>query len=114
MGRRQRQKQRADRGGRSPGTPEPSGRYTPRRSASFRVRPSSHKVIGAVQLVIGIAIVVINYIDYANVRLLPGGHQEGYFILGIAIAGASSWWFGAFDRQPSPDEVRRQYSRERS
>ena len=68
-----------------------------------------HRVIGGLQIVLGVAIVIINYADY-SVHILPGGHQEGYFILGVALAAASIWWFGAFDREPSPDEIRRAYS----
>lgn len=30
---------------------------------------------------------------------LPGGHSELYLLLGVAIAGYSTWWFGWFDRE---------------
>ena len=65
------------------------------------------------ELVLGLAIVIINYIDLAHVRILPGGHQEAYFVLGLLIAVGSGWWFGWFDRTPDPDEIRRQYQRDR-
>ena len=90
-----------------------SGRYTPPKRAEYRIRPGAHKVIGVVELVLGFAIIFINYVDYANMRLLPGGHQEGYFVLGMVIAAGSLWWFGWFDRTPTPDEVRREFKRER-
>jgi hypothetical protein len=32
-----------------------------------------------------------------GVTLLPFGHQELYLILGILIAGGSSWFLGLFD-----------------
>lgn len=111
MGRRERQKQRQRGAGASEAGA--SGRYTPPRSASARVRGTRDKVIGIILLVVGVAIVVVNYVDYDGLRLLPGGHQEYYFLLGLAIAATSTWWFGAFDRSPSPDEIRRQYSQRR-
>lgn len=46
----------------------------------------------------GLALVVVNYLDYGDRALLPGGHQEGYFLLGLAIALSGSWWLGLFDR----------------
>ena len=94
-------------------SPAAGGRYTPPKRVAYRIRPRWHAVVGVVQVVFGLAIVVINYIDYANVRLLPGGHQEIYFVLGIMIAAGSVWWFGWFDRSPDPDEIRRQYQRNR-
>lgn len=33
-----------------------------------------------------------------NLTLLPGGHQELYLILGLAVAGSSTWFLGLFDR----------------
>lgn len=63
----------------------------------MRFRPTWHKVVGWSQVAFGLAIVVVNYVDYANVRILPGGHQEGYFVLGLVIAGAATWWLGLFD-----------------
>lgn len=112
MGRRERQKQR-QRGGSSSDASASSGRYTPPIASSVRIRGTRDKVIGSLLLVLGVAIVVINYVDYGGLRLLPGGHQEFYFFIGIAIAATSTWWFGAFDRSPSPEEVRRQYSQRR-
>ncbi len=42
----------------------------------------------------GIVIFMIN--DFA--RVLPGGHSEGYAFLAILLGGASTWFFGLFDR----------------
>ena len=110
MGRRQRKRDAA-----TPLEPLParSGRYTPPADQSFRFRPAWHRVVGIAQLVVGIAIVAINYIDYADLRILPGGHSELYFLLGLVIAGGSIWWFGWFDRTPSAEEIRRQYGQHR-
>lgn len=33
-----------------------------------------------------------------DVTLLPGGHSELYLLLGIAVAGSSTWFLGLFDR----------------
>jgi hypothetical protein len=37
--------------------------------------------------------------EFAENVLLPGGHSPFYFVLGIAFAGSSLWWFGWFDFQ---------------
>lgn len=81
-------------------TPAPSSRYTPH-VKSVRFRPDWHKVIGVGFLVIGIAIIILNDIVLlgASATLLPGGHTELYLILGVMIAGYSTWWFGWFDRE---------------
>jgi hypothetical protein len=62
------------------------------------MRPTWHKVVGWTLIVIGLGIVIVNYLDYADLELLPGGHNEGYFFLGGLIAVAGSWWTGLFDR----------------
>ena len=118
MGRRQR---RRDAGsstskagaGTGTGAERSTGRYTAPKKAAYRIRPAYHKVVGVVELLVGLAIVIINYIDLANVRILPGGHQEAYFVLGLVIAAGSTWWFGWFDRTPDPAEIRRQYQRDK-
>lgn len=112
MGRRQRTRARQAGSTTTEATAAPTGRYTPPKTVAFRIRPTWHKVAGVIQVLLGIALVVINYIDYAA-SILPGGHQEAYFLLGIVIAGGASWWFGAFDREPSPEEVRRQFAQQR-
>lgn len=111
MGRRQRTK-----AARTPTAPAPaaSERYTPPAALHIRVRPVWHKVLGWFTVAVGVGVVIINYLDYDNLRILPGGHNEGYFILGIAIAATSLWWFGAFDRDPDPEEIRREMARQRA
>lgn len=80
--------------------PIASSRYTPP-IKSVRFRPDWHKAVGFVLLAIGISVVVLNDIVLlgAPVTLLPGGHSELYLILGVIIAGYSTWWFGWFDRE---------------
>lgn len=98
-------------------TPKPTGttggRYTPPAEHFVTVRPAFHKVIGALQILLGLAIVLVNYVDFEDVRLLPGGHQEAYFLLGIVVAAGSLWWFGALDRTPDAEEIRRQWERQK-
>ena len=77
-------------------TPAPSGRYTPP-SKHVRIRPTWHRVVGAVEAFLGLALIAVNYIQYET-AILPGGHSELYFVAGLGIAGGSLWWFGAFDR----------------
>lgn len=83
--------------------PAPSARYTPSR-AVFRIRPLSHKVIGWVLVGLGVAVAVLNDVQWASsrLRLLPGGHSELYLMLALAIAAYGSWWLGLFDRPNSP------------
>ena len=105
VGRRQRQRDRT-----AVQIATPSGRYTPP-ARQLRSRPGWHRIAGVAQLILGVSAVVVNYLD-AAVHLLPGGHSELYFVLGLVIAGAASWWFGWFDRPPTPDEVRREFDRQ--
>lgn len=74
------------------GAPPHPGRATPR--LRCRVRPWWHRVVGASQIAVGVVLIVVNYIDYGGSSLLPGGHQEAYFLLGILVAASSIWWFG--------------------
>lgn len=73
-----------------------TGRYTPP-AKRVRARPTWHRVAGTVEVVLGVALIVVNYIQY-EVPILPGGHSELYFVAGLLIVGGSLWWFGAFDR----------------
>ena len=79
--------------------PEASARYTPKVPA-YRLRPGWHRVIGWVGVVFGVLVAAVNDLMLMgeDLTLLPGGHNEGYLLLGIAIAGASTWFLGLFDR----------------
>lgn len=66
-----------------------------------RVRPRWHSVVGALLVIAGAIVIVLNYamvLGGVPKSALPGGHSEGYLILGLAMAGFSTWWFGWFDR----------------
>jgi hypothetical protein len=79
--------------------PATSSRYTPP-VKSIRFRPGWHKAIGAGVLVLGLVVIVLNDLKLLGAprTVLPGGHNELYFVLGLIIAGYSTWWFGWFDR----------------
>lgn len=72
------------------------GRYTPPRHARFR--PTWHKVVGGIVLGLGLGIVILNYLEELELNTMPGPHSEAYFLLGLAVAAYSTWWFGWFDR----------------
>lgn len=80
--------------------PAASSRYTPP-IKSVRFRADWHKTVGAVFLVVGIAVAILNdaMLLGATSTLLPGGHNELYLILGVIVAGYSTSWFGWFDRE---------------
>ena len=92
--------ERAKRYERGSVTPAPSSRYTPP-IRSVRFRAGWHKAVGAGLLVLGAAIAILNDVMLlgADTTLLPGGHSELYLILGVGVAGYSTWWFGWFDRE---------------
>lgn len=74
---------------------EPSGRYTPPKRFTYIFRPVWHKVIGAMVLAVGISLFVSCETDIGNIHAY-GGHI--WYLVGLAIAGSSAWWFGAFDQ----------------
>ena len=76
-----------------------SGRYTAPK-VSYRVRPKWHRVAGWTGVALGILIAVANdaMLFTDGVTLLPLGHQELYLILGVLVAGSSTWFLGLFDR----------------
>lgn len=81
-------------------TPPASSRYTPRQR-SVRLRPGWHKTIGLILVAVGFTIVILNIMmgGGSDLTLLPGGHNELYLFLGLAVAAYSMWWFGWFDRE---------------
>ena len=79
--------------------PGPSARYTPP-TPQYRVRPAWHRFAGWFGVALGIVVAAVNDLMLMgeDLTLLPGGHNELYLLLGIAIAGASTWFLGLFDR----------------
>jgi hypothetical protein len=71
-----------------------SSRYTPRQSSGYIFRPIWHKVIGGILLVSGLSLFVSCEADIGDIHAY-GGHI--WFLIGLAIAISSTWWFGLFD-----------------
>jgi hypothetical protein len=82
--------------------PTASSRYTPKIKARGPFRPTWHKVVGTLLIVLGVGIFVINDLAWFDIDLIPGGHNELWAMLGIVTAATSTWWFGWFDRTPKP------------
>ena len=77
-----------------------SARYTPKLKARGPFRPTWHKVVGAMLIILGLSIFVINDLAWFDINIIPGGHNELWALLAFAVAGTSTWWFGWFDRPP--------------
>lgn len=82
------------------GVPAPSTRYTPKQS-NVVMRPGWHRIAGWIGVVVGLLIVILNDVMRfgEGLSLLPFGHSELYLMLGVVIAGGSTWFLGLFDRQ---------------
>jgi hypothetical protein len=74
--------------------PEHVGRYTAPQRRAFGFRPGWHKGVGAVLIVAGVALFLICESNTWGIHDF-GGHI--WYLVGIAIAASSSWWFGLFD-----------------
>lgn len=85
--------------GGGPVAPEASARFTPAKP-NYRLRPRWHRLAGWFGVILGIAIVAVNdlMLIAEDLALLPGGHNELYLLLGLAVAGSSTWFLGLFDR----------------
>jgi len=81
-------------------SPAGSGRYTPKLKNRGPFRPTWHKVVGALMVLAGLTVFVLNDLAWFDVRVMPGGHNELYAVVAVVIAASSLWWFGAFDRPP--------------
>ena len=81
-------------------TVDANSRFTPKQKARGPFRPTWHKVIGALLLLAGAAIFIINDLAWFDINWIPGGHNELYAMLAFVVAGTSTWWFGWFDRPP--------------
>lgn len=77
---------------------EDRGRYTPPPTKLAYFRPTWHKLVGIMIMALGVAIILINYLDSGAISVLPRGHQEAYFFLGVVVTGAGTWWLGLFDQ----------------
>lgn len=82
--------------------PAASARFTPKIKARGPFRPTWHKVVGALLIVLGLGVFVLNDLAWFDINLIPGGHNELWAMVGIGTAATSTWWFGWFDRTPKP------------
>ena len=66
----------------------------------MRVRPRWHRVAGWGGVSAGVLIAILNdaMLMTEGLRLLPFGHNELYLLLGLIVAGSSTWFLGLFDR----------------
>ena len=75
-----------------------SGTANVRRQQLPRRRSLASRVAGWVLVVLGITVAALNYaMEVADVVLLPAGHQELYFALGVVLVIAGLWLSGLGD-----------------
>ena len=78
------------------------GRCTPA-ERTVRRRPRWHRALGWTGVAAGLVVIMLNDLMLLDptVTLLPFGHAEFYLLLGLSVAGGSSWYLGVFDRGPT-------------
>jgi hypothetical protein len=55
---------------------------------------------------VGLLVVLVNYGAELGLDVMPGGHQEAYFLLGLFIAGAGTWCSAcSTDRRGNDDHL---------
>lgn len=62
------------------------------------MRPGWHRPSGILVAGLGVALILVNYAEQFNLGLMPGGHNEAYFILGVAMGALGAWFLAVFDR----------------
>lgn len=70
-------------------------RYTPPKRFTYIFRPVWHKVVGVTLLLVGLGLFISCEAGLGNIHSF-GGHI--WYIVGLAVAISSSWWFGLFDQ----------------
>ena len=55
-----------------------------------------HRPLGWLLVAFGILIVIVNDLAFVDINIMPGGHNELYLILGVAVGGGGSYFLGAF------------------
>lgn len=73
---------------------ESSGRYTAKLDKLLRNRPLWHRYVGLASVIGGLVLFIACEASLWGIHKV-GGHV--WFIVGIALAVSSVWWFGAFD-----------------
>src|SRR3546814_19934630 len=82
--------------------PQASARYTPKFKARGPFRPTWPKVVGALLVVLGLSIFVINDLAWFDITILPGGPNELWALLAFALPGTPPLVFRGFVRPPGP------------
>jgi len=62
-----------------------------------KVRPWWRKGVGIGVLAFSVAIIVANWVARIGLDVIPGGHQEWYFGIGVIGGLIGMWLLGAFD-----------------
>ena len=68
-----------------------------RRPKVVRYRPTWHRVVGGIELAVGVLLIVLSYGPGLGYRLL-GIAPIWYLMVGGALAYYSTFWFGWWDR----------------
>jgi hypothetical protein len=71
-----------------------TARYTPPKNRGI-FRPTWHKLVGGASIVVGIALFFTCEFNGFKIHNY-GGHI--WYLVGLALAASSLWWFGAMDR----------------
>ena len=70
------------------------GRYTPPTRPTPRFRPQWHKAAGGGAIAAGLGLFFVCQLNIWGIHRY-GGHV--WYVVGLALAASSVWWFGAFD-----------------
>lgn len=76
-----------------------SGRYTAPAGENVRHRPTWHRTLGWLLVLVGLALAALNGLMYMgdDLTLLPGGFSLLYVPFGLPLAGLGAWLLGVFD-----------------
>ena len=55
-----------------------------------------HRPLGWLLVAFGVLIVIVNDLAFVDINIMPGGHNELYLLLGVAVGGGGSYFLGAF------------------
>lgn len=77
-----------------------TGRARTRRLPALLARRSLlRRVSGWALVALGVAIMfAVTLTGYSDLRILPGRQDGLYFMGGVVVAAAGTWWLGLFDR----------------
>ena len=70
-----------------------------REPVTLRANDTNRRAAGWALVGIGALIVIVNWIAELGIDVMPGGHEELYFLGGLVIATAGAWLLGLFSKQ---------------